>query len=129
MIEQAYEQLSQYEYMDDEQLDYFRQRLIEMRETLQARMTSAVDRRERLADEADQATQDESYWMSVHLKERDGKMLMDVEKAIRKLNTGDYGYCDETGEEIGLKRLIANPAAALSAEAMERRERIQKIHA
>ena len=119
--------LSACEYMGEEQLSYFLQRLLTMQSTLRERMAKQVSTRERHADEADQAAQDENYWINVHLKERDSVMLKDVEAALRKLHIGDYGYCDDTGDEIGFERLMANPAASLCTEAMERRERQQRL--
>ena len=112
------------DYMSVEQIAFFRDRLLSLRETLVARRDSErVDTRERHADEADMATAEESYWLNVQLREREARQIVDIDEALKRIRNGDYGWCEDTGEAIGIKRLLVNPSTRYSADAMERRER------
>ena len=77
-------------------------------------------------DPADRATQEEEYALELRTRDRERKLLTKVQGSIRKIDEGDYGFCQDTGEPIGLKRLLARPTATLSVEAQERRERLKK---
>ena len=116
---------SEDEYMSNEQLDFFRQRLIEMRQSLTAPQESvditSLDV-ERAADESDRATQEEQYWIQVHMKEREAMLIRDIDKALHRVRTGDYGFCEDTGDEIGIERLLIRPTSRYTAEAQARRE-------
>ena len=114
---------SEDDYMNNEQLDFFRQRLLEMRQSLsepqEAEMPIDV---ERAADESDRATQEEQYWIQVHMKERQSSLIRDIDQALHRIRTGDYGFCDDTGDEIGVERLLIRPTSQFTAEAQARRE-------
>jgi DnaK suppressor protein len=116
---------SEDEYMSNEQLDFFRQRLLEMRQSLTAPQESvditSLDV-ERAADESDRATQEEQYWIQVHMKEREAMLIRDIDKALHRVRTGDYGFCEDTGDEIGIERLLIRPTSRYTAEAQARRE-------
>ena len=113
------------EYMSDEQLAFFRQYLLDMRQSLvdaEAEDTITQLDVERAADESDRATQEEQYWIQVHMKERELALIRDIDKALHRIRTGDYGFCEDTGEEIGIKRLLIRPTSLYTAEAQARRE-------
>ena len=119
------------DYMNEAQLGFFRQRLIELREQL---LQNADDTGEHLreneitTDPSDRATLEEEYTLELRTRDRERKLLKKVEKSIKMIDDGTYGYCEETGEPIGIPRLLARPTATLSLEAQERRERVQKLY-
>jgi len=119
------------EYMNEAQLAFFRRRLTELREQL---LQNADDTGEHLrenettTDPSDRATLEEEYTLELRTRDRERKLLKKVEKSIRMIDEGNYGYCEETGEPIGIPRLLARPTATLSLEAQERRERVQKLY-
>lgn len=118
------------EYMSEAQLAFFRQRLIDIREQI---LRNAGDTGEHLrenevtTDPSDRATLEEEYTLELRTRDRERKLLKKVEKSLKLIDEGSYGYCEETGEPIGIPRLLARPTATLSLEAQERRERVQKM--
>ncbi|HEV8502350.1 MAG TPA: RNA polymerase-binding protein DksA [Casimicrobiaceae bacterium] len=119
------------DYMNEAQLAFFRQRLVELRDQL---LQNADDTGEHLreneitTDPSDRATLEEEYTLELRTRDRERKLLKKVEKSIRMIDDGSYGFCEETGEPIGVARLLARPTATLSLEAQERRERVQKLY-
>ncbi len=119
------------DYMNDAQLAFFRKKLTELRDQL---LQNADDTGEHLrenevtTDPSDRATLEEEYTLELRTRDRERKLLKKVEKSIRLIDDGSYGWCEETGEPIGVPRLIARPTATLSLEAQERRERVQKLY-
>jgi len=118
--------------MNHEQLDFFRQRLLALKDEITRNaLEAAHELREAAApsDEADRATLEEEHALALRVRDREDKLLAKIEAALRRIEDGSYGYCEETGEPIGLPRLLARPTATLSIEAQERRERRQKLFA
>jgi DnaK suppressor protein len=119
------------DYMNEAQLAFFRKRLIELRDQL---LQNADDTGEHLrenevtTDPSDRATLEEEYTLELRTRDRERKLLKKVEKSLKQIDDGSYGWCDETGEPIGIPRLLARPTATLSLEAQERRERVQKLY-
>ena len=119
------------DYMNEAQLAFFRQRLTELRDQL---LQNADDTGEHLreneitTDPSDRATLEEEYTLELRTRDRERKLLKKVEKSLRMIDDGSYGFCEETGEPIGIPRLLARPTATLSLEAQERRERVQKLY-
>jgi DnaK suppressor protein len=119
------------DYMNDAQLAFFKRRLVDLRDQL---LQNADDTGEHLrenevtTDPSDRATLEEEYTLELRTRDRERKLLKKVEKSIRMIDDGSYGFCEETGEPIGVARLIARPTATLSLEAQERRERVQKLY-
>ena len=119
------------DYMNDAQLAFFRQRLVEIRDQI---LQNADDTGEHLreneitTDPSDRATLEEEYTLELRTRDRERKLLKKVEKSIRMIDDGSYGFCEETGEPIGVARLVARPTATRSLEAQERRERVQKLY-
>jgi len=119
------------DYMNEAQLLFFKKMLLELRGQL---LQNADDTGEHLrenevtTDPSDRATLEEEYTLELRTRDRERKLLKKVEKSLRMIEDGSYGWCEETGEPIGVPRLIARPTATLSLEAQERRERVQKLY-
>ena len=119
------------EYMNDVQLAYFKRKLIELKQGI---LENAGETTEHLRedtvvvpDPADRATIEEEHALELRTRDRERKLLKKIEQSINLIDAGDYGYCDETGEPIGVGRLLARPTATLSLEAQQRRELKQKM--
>jgi DnaK suppressor protein len=119
------------DYMNEAQLAFFKQRLLEIRAQL---LNNADDTGQHLrenevtTDPSDRATLEEEYTLELRTRDRERKLLKKVEKSVKLIEDGEYGFCEETGEPIGIPRLLARPTATLSLEAQERRERMQKMY-
>lgn len=119
------------QYMSAEQLAFFRGRLIETQKELleKADLTSERLREHELEpDPTDQATIEEEYALELRARDRERKLLKKIDEALRRIDEGSYGYCEETGEPIGIPRLLARPTATLTIEAQSRREQKQKLY-
>jgi len=119
------------EYMNDKQMAYFRQKLKQLKQDI---LNNAGETTEHLREEtvvvpdpADRATIEEEHALELRTRDRERKLLKKIEQSISRIDAGDYGYCDETGEPIGVGRLLARPTATLSLEAQQRRELKQKM--
>jgi DnaK suppressor protein len=119
------------EYMNDTQLAYFRRKLSILKQDI---LNSAGATTEHLRedtvvvpDPADRATIEEEHALELRTRDRERKLLKKIEQSIHRIDAGDYGFCDETGEAIGVGRLLARPTATLSLEAQQRRELKQKM--
>lgn len=119
------------EYMSSLQLQYFRAKLIQLKREI---LDSASETTEHLRDDSsvvpdptDRATIEEEHALELRTRDRERKLLKKIEQSIARIDAGDYGYCDETGEPIGAGRLLARPTATLSLEAQQRRELKQKL--
>jgi DnaK suppressor protein len=120
---------SEDDYMNADHLEFFRERLLQMKAELlaNANQTSQhLQEQEATPDPADRATLEEEYALELRTRDRERKLLLKIDSTLRKLDDGSYGYCSDTGEPIGLQRLLARPTASLSLEAQERRERLKK---
>jgi len=112
--------------------EFFRQRLIAWREdllresglTLQNMQTTSIQE----ADIADRASLESERSLELRTRDRERKLISKIDDALRRIETGEYGYCEDTGEPIGVGRLIARPIATMSIEAQERHERMEKTH-
>jgi DnaK suppressor protein len=114
------------EYMSDEQLEHFREILSSWKRELMFEVDRTVhhmqDEAANFPDPNDRATQESEFGLELRTRDRERKLLRKIEQALIRIDEGSYGYCDDTGEEIGLKRLEARPVATLCLEAQERRE-------
>ena len=123
--------MSDDDYMNDVQMAYFRLKLVKLKQDI---LNSAGETTEHLRedtvivpDPADRATIEEEHALELRTRDRERKLLKKIEQSINRIDSGDYGYCDETGEPIGVGRLLARPTATLSLEAQQRRELKQKM--
>ena len=118
------------EYMNKEQLNHFRQILSIWKRDLMVEVDRTVshmkDEAANFPDPNDRATQEEEFSLELRTRDRERKLIRKIDEAIKRIEDGSYGYCLETGEQIGLKRLEARPVATLCLEAQERRERREK---
>lgn len=119
------------DYMNAQQLEFFRRRLTDLEKELRANADqTTVNLRETtvVPDPADRATIEEEHALELRTRDRERKLLKKVQAAIKSIDDGDYGYCEETGDPIGVARLMARPTATLSLEAQQRRELKQKMY-
>lgn len=119
------------DYMNAQQLEFFRRRLTDLEKELRANADqTTVNLRETIVvpDPADRATIEEEHALELRTRDRERKLLKKVQAAIKRIDDGDYGYCEETGDPIGVARLMARPTATLSLEAQQRRELKQKMY-
>ena len=119
------------EYMNDKQMAFFRHKLVLLKQDMHNNAGETTEHlREDTAvvpDPADRATIEEEHALELRTRDRERKLLKKIEQSIGRIDAGDYGYCDETGEAIGVGRLLARPTATLSLEAQQRRELKQKM--
>jgi len=117
-------------YMNEAQLAFFREKLRQMEQDI---LSNAGETTEHLRetvivpDPADRATIEEEHALELRTRDRERKLLKKVQQAMARIDEGEYGYCEETGEPIGVGRLMARPTATLSLEAQQRRELRQKM--
>ena len=119
-------------FMNERQLEYFRRKLIawkndlfgESRETLEGLHESARN----VPDLADRASEETDRALELRTRDRQRKLIAKIDSALRRIDNGEYGYCEVTGEPISLKRLDARPIATMTLEAQERHERREKVH-
>ncbi len=119
-------------YMNEAQLAYFKAKLIAMRDEIlqNARETGEhLKENEVFADPNDRATVEEENLLEQRVRDRERKLLKKINASLARIEEGEYGYCLETGEPIGLPRLLARPTAELSIEAQEKHERMEKLYA
>jgi DnaK suppressor protein len=117
-------------YMSKEQLEHFRQILQSWKRDLMEEVDRTVshmkDEAANFPDPNDRATQEEEFSLELRTRDRERKLIRKIDEALKRVEDGSYGYCLETGEEIGIKRLEARPVATLTIEAQERRERRER---
>ncbi len=119
-------------FMNERQREYFRKKLVawrneiirESRETLE----TLQDQSDKLPDMADRASSETDRSIELRARDRQRKLISKIDAAIRRIDEGTYGYCEETGDPISLRRLDARPIATLSIEAQERHERREKVY-
>ncbi len=119
-------------FMNDKQRAYFRRKLLAWREEILRSTKETLqhlhDESEQHADIADRATSESERALELRARDRQRKLIAKIDAALIRLDDGTYGYCEETGEAIGLKRLDARPIATLSVEAQERHERRERVY-
>lgn len=131
LTEQELLAMPEADYMNDDQLEFFRHRLRELEQEILNNADATTEHlRETqfVPDPADRATIEEEHALELRTRDRERKLLKKVQQSIARIESGDYGWCEETGEPIGIPRLLARPTATLSLEAQERREMRQKLY-
>ena len=128
----GYEPSEKEEFMNDQQLEYFRRKLVEWRESI------IIDSRETLShlqedslkepDIADRASAETDWSVELRTRDRQRKLVMKIDAAIKRIDEKDYGYCEVSGEQISLKRLQARPIATMTIESQEKHENYEKVH-
>ncbi|MEW6694362.1 RNA polymerase-binding transcription factor DksA [Tepidimonas thermarum] len=119
------------EYMNEVQLAYFRRKLLALKQDILANAGETTEHLREdtvvVPDPADRATIEEEHALELRTRDRERKLLKKIEQSLARIDSGEYGYCEETGEPIGVGRLLARPTASLSIEAQQRRELKQKL--
>jgi len=131
-IDETYRPTEDEPFMNERQRDYFRKKLLDWRSQI---LRESRDTLEQLAeaeqnhsDVTDRATSETDHAIELRARDRQRKLISKIDAALARIEDGTYGYCEETGEPIGVKRLDARPIATLSIEAQERHERRERIH-
>ncbi len=130
--EYAYQPSEDEPFMNDRQQDYFRRKLLGWKEDLlresRETLVNLQEENHALADVADRASNETERSLELRTRDRQRKLIAKIDAALSRLEQGTYGYCEETGEPIGLRRLDARPIATLSIEAQERHERRERVY-
>lgn len=120
------------EYMSEMQLEYFRQKLLNWKKSLLGQSKDTLDELRQgglnQPDQIDRASLEADKALELRTRDRARKLISKIEEALKKIEDGVYGYCEETGEPIGIERLEVRPVATLSIEAQERHERLEKTY-
>ncbi len=132
LMEEDYTPAENEPFMNDRQLEYFRRRLTdwktdileENRDTIEGMQAGTRN----IPDVADRASEETDRALELRTRDRQRKLVTKIESALRRIDDKSYGYCDDTGEPISLKRLKARPIATLSLAAQERHERKERVH-
>ncbi len=129
-LKKGYKPTKREKYMNSNQLEYFRQKLTAWRQELLEESQQTIDHMREAArdvsDEAERASRETEISFELRTRDRYRKLLNKIEQALKRVDDESYGYCDETGEPIGIQRLEARPIATLSIEAQERREQLER---
>lgn len=119
-------------FMNDRQKEYFRKKLLNWKEDILKESQGTLDNLQEddnhLPDIADRASSETEKALELRTRDRQRKVISKIDAALHRIETGDYGYCEETGEPISLRRLDARPIATMSLEAQERHERSERVH-
>ena len=120
------------EFMNDRQIEYFKQKLLTWKEEIlresRETLTHLQSETENHPDIADRASSETDRALELRTRDRQRKLISKIDDALRRIEDGSYGFCEETGEPIGVARLEARPIATLSLEAQERHERRERVH-
>jgi DnaK suppressor protein len=132
MIDEAYRPSEEEPFMNDRQREYFRRKLVTWKEEIlrESRETLAAlqSENENHPDIADRASSETDRAIELRARDRQRKLIAKINSALERIEDGSYGYCEETGDPISLKRLDARPIATLSVEAQERHERRERVY-
>lgn len=119
-------------FMNDRQLEYFRRKLLAWKQELLAQSAETLeglqDSARNVPDIADRASEETDRAIELRTRDRQRKLVSKIDGALRRIDTGDFGYCEMTGEPISLKRLDARPIATMTLEAQEKHERRERVH-
>ena len=128
LTETQLRRMSERDYMNDAQLTFFRHKLLEMRQEVLDREVEVKERlheREVFADPADRATAEEEHWLDLRLRERESLLLRKIDDALRRIEAKEFGYCEKTGDPIGIPRLLARPTATVCVDIKGQDERVE----
>jgi DnaK suppressor protein len=132
LVQAEYRPSEDEEFMNERQLEFFRQKLLDWKEEIlkesRETLTHLKAETENHPDLADRASSETDRALELRTRDRQRKLISKIDEALRRIEDGSYGYCEETGEPISLARLEARPTATLSLEAQERHERRERVH-
>jgi DnaK suppressor protein len=130
-LDSEYTPFDDEDYMNTKQLDYFRQLLLEWKKSIlsasEGTLQSLQDGPIRDSDLNDRASSETDWGIELRTRDRQRKLIAKIDSALRRIDKNEYGYCEVTGDPIGLKRLIARPIATMTVEAQEAHERREKV--
>jgi DnaK suppressor protein len=129
--EQDLIKMKESDYMNAAQLAFFRDRLQKMKDELLAnagQTSEHLRENDMVPDPADRATIEEEHALELRTRDRERKLMKKIDESLARIDDGTYGWCEETGEPIGIPRLLARPTATLSVEAQQRREQKQRMY-
>ena len=119
-------------FMNENQVEYFREKLLDWKKSILSESKDTIkgmkEETRNIPDVADRASEETDRALELRTRDRQRKLISKIDSALRRIDDGSYGYCDETGEPISLKRLDARPIATFSVEAQERHERRERDH-
>ncbi len=119
-------------FMNERQLEYFRRKLLTWKQELHSQSAETIDNLQDSArnvpDITDRASEETDRALELRTRDRQRKLVAKIDAALRRIDSGEYGYCEVTGEPISLKRLDARPIATMTLEAQERHERRERVH-
>lgn len=119
-------------FMNERQTEYFRRKLMDWKQSISDESALTIEAMQEstrnIPDIADRASEETDRALELRTRDRERKLISKIDSALRRIDEGEYGYCEDTGEPISLKRLDARPIATLSLEAQERHERREKVH-
>ena len=125
-----YKQTKGEKYMNPKQIEHFKKILLDWKNLLMKEAEKTVENMKRdstkLSDPNDAATQEEEFRLELRTRDRERKLISKIDQALSRIEDGSYGFCEDTGEPIGIKRLEARPIATLSIEAQERHEKMER---
>lgn len=125
-----YKQTKGEKYMNPKQIEHFKKILLDWKNLLMKEAEKTVENMKRdstkLSDPNDAATQEEEFRLELRTRDRERKLISKIDQALSRIDDGSYGFCEDTGEPIGIKRLEARPIATLSIEAQERHEKMER---
>ncbi len=131
-LPEGYQPSESEDFMNPIQLEYFRQKLLDWRHELLAEandtLASLSEENLQKPDDTDRAQMESDATLQLRARDRERKLLLKIDAALRRIENGSYGYCEETDEPISLKRLEARPVASLSLDAQEQHERMERTH-
>ncbi len=132
ILESDYTPAEDEPFMNDRQLEYFRQKLLAWKSEILEESRGTIEHMQEgarnIPDIADRASEETDRALELRTRDRERKVVAKIDSALRRIEDGSFGYCEETGEPISLKRLNARPIATFSLEAQERHERKEKVH-
>lgn len=119
-------------FMNERQIEYFRHKLLEWKDDLLSDSRDTIeglqDNTRNIPDVADRASEETDRALELRTRDRQRKLVLKIDSALRRIDEGEYGYCEVTGDPISLKRLDARPIATMTLEAQERHERRERVH-
>jgi DnaK suppressor protein len=132
ILENGYSPLDDEPFMNERQQEFFRQKLTDWKANILEGNRDTIEGMQEgtrnIPDVADRASEETDRALELRTRDRERKVVSKIDQALRRIDDGSYGYCEDTGEHISLKRLQARPIATLSLEAQERHERKERVH-
>ena len=131
-LQKGYRPSEEEPFMNDNQVEYFREKLLDWKKSILSESKDTIkgmkEETRNIPDVADRASEETDRALELRTRDRQRKLISKIDAALRRIDDGSYGYCEESGEPISLKRLDARPIATLSVEAQERHERRERDH-